>query len=155
MIAKHRGDKVSQASNPWEPSMSFSEQLRYLRSPSTLRAAGRRTQYARYRQIDAKHVVPLRSLQQDPSQQSRPTRLSRSAGQAFVRFASKVLMLVSDILFALLCWITAQFLAGCADYAMSFGPVSADTPADVARPDEPAFALMTDVKASECPEAKI
>jgi hypothetical protein len=157
MIAKHRGDKVSQASNPWEPLMSFSEQSRYLRSPSALRVAGRRTQYARYRRIDAEHVVLLRTPQQDASQRSSPTTLSRSAWRAFVRFASKAFMAASDILFALLCWITAHFLAGCAEYAqaMYFVPEPVDGVADVAEPGERAFALTADVKAPGCPETKI
>jgi hypothetical protein len=66
-------------------------------------------------------------------------------------------MSVSDILFALLCWITAHFLAGCAEYAqaMYFVPETVDRAADVAEPNEGAFALTSDVKAPERPETKI
>jgi len=137
--------------------MSFSEQSRYLRSPSALRVTGRRTQYARYRRIDSEHVVLLRTPQQDASQRSSPATLSRSAWRAFLRFASKALVSVSDILFALLCWITAHFLAGCAEYAraMSFVPETADNAADVSEPNEGAFALIADVKAPERAETKI
>lgn len=133
--------------------MSFSEQSRYLRSPSALRVAGRRTQYARYRRIDAEHVV-LRSPQQE---RSSPATLSRSAWRAFLRFASKAFMSASDILFALLCWVTAHFLAGCAEYAQAMWvvPETADNATDLAEPNEGAFALTADVKAPERPETKI
>lgn len=119
--------------------MSFSE-LRNLRSPSTLRAARRSRQHARSGQIDAERVVLLWSPRQDASRRSLPAALPRSAWQASVRSASTALLLFLDILSALLCWITAQFLAGCADYAqaMSFVPVTVDKAADAAEPSKPA-----------------
>lgn len=119
--------------------MSFSE-LRYLRSPSTLRAARRKRQHARSGRIDAERVVRLRSPGQDPSRQNLPATLPQSAWQAFVRSASTTWLSFSDILSALLCWGAVQVLAGCADYAqaMSFVPVIVDEAADVAEPSKPA-----------------
>lgn len=118
--------------------MSFSE-LPYLRSPSTLRTA-RRRQHARPARIDAERVVLLWSPPQDASRQNLPAALRQSAWRAFISFASAAFLSFSDILFAVLCWITAHFLAGCANYAqaMSFVPVTVDEAADVAEPGKPA-----------------
>jgi len=135
MNSKHRGDKVSRTSSPWEPSMSFSEPLRYLRSRSTVRAARHAASYARYGRIDAERLL-LRAPRQDPSRRSLPATLARSAWRASVRIASTALMSCSDILFALLCWITAHFLAGCANYAQAMYLVPL-TPDDAAGPNEP------------------
>lgn len=119
--------------------MSISEPLRYLRSRPAIRAARHTTSYARYGRIDAERVL-LWAPRQDPSQQSLPATLPRSAWQTSVRSASTTLMACSDILFALLCWITAHFLAGCANYAqaMSLVPLTLDDADDVAEPSKPA-----------------
>jgi hypothetical protein len=119
--------------------MSFSE-LRHLRLPSTNRGARRGGPHCCSERVDTDRVVLLWSPRQDPSQQSPPTAPPRSAWRAFVRSVSTALLSFSDILSALLCWITAQFLAGCADYAqaMSLVPVTPDEAAEIAEPGKPA-----------------
>ncbi len=72
--------------------MSFFKQLHYARSP-------------------------LRSPQQDPARQIVPAALFRATWQGSVRFISTAGKSFSDVLFVVLCWITAEFLAGCAHYA--------------------------------------
>jgi hypothetical protein len=139
MNSKHRDDKVFRTSSPLEPSMSFSE-LRHLRLPSTNRGARRGAPHCRSERIDTDDVVLLWPPRQDPSQQNLPAAPPRSAWRAFVRSVSTALLSFSDILSALLCWITAQFLAGCADYAqaMSLVPVTVEEAVEIAEPSKPA-----------------
>lgn len=139
MNPKHRSDRLSGTSSPLESSMSFSE-LRGPRSPSTLRRARRSRQYARSGAIDAERVALLRPPRHDLSRQNLRVSPRRPAWRGFVRSASTAVSSFPDILFAFLCWTTAQFMAGCAEYAqaMSLVPVIVDEAADGAEPSKPA-----------------
>src|SRR5262249_31653581 len=95
--------------------MSPSEPPRHARSPSGLHIE-RRTQSAGREPVNVEGVL-LRLPQRNPSQRVRPIGPVRSRWLMLVRLASTVEMLFSDMLFAFLCWISAEFLAGCALYA--------------------------------------
>jgi hypothetical protein len=118
--------------------MSPSEQPRRVRSLSVLHAE-RRTQYAGDRRVGAEGVV-LRLPQRNLSQRTVPATPIRSRWLMLVGFVSKAEMLFSDMLFAFVCWISAEFLAGCAHYAqgMLFIPEglhdAADDPVEPRRP---------------------
>lgn len=112
--------------------MSFSE-LRNPRSPSTSRADHRSRQQARSERIDAERVMLFWSPPRDASQQGLPAGRPPSAWQIFTRSAATALLSLSDIL----CWITVQYLAGCAAYAQatSLVPLTIDE-ADVTEPSK-------------------
>jgi hypothetical protein len=118
--------------------MSPSEQPRRVRSLSVLHAE-RRAQRAGHQQVSAEGVL-LRLPQRNFSQRIVPATPIRLRWLMLVRFVSKAEMLFSDMLFAFVCWISAEFLAGCAHYAqgMLFIPEglhdAADDPAEPGRP---------------------
>jgi hypothetical protein len=98
--------------------MSISRQRHHTRSRPILRVVGG-TQYAGCERINAERALSY-SPQQDPSSETEA---------AF-----------SETLFAVMGWITAEFLAGCAQYAQGMFLVSAaiHNAIDIAEPAEPA-----------------
>ena len=119
--------------------MSPSEQPRPVRSLSVLHAE-RRTQRAGHERVSVEGVL-LRLPQRNLSQRTVPATPIRSRWLMLVRSVSKVEMLFSNMLFAFVCWISAEFLAGCAHYAqgMLFIPENmhdaADDPTEPGRSD--------------------
>jgi hypothetical protein len=138
MISKCVQGEISHLNSPWELSMSPSEPPRRVRSLSFLRSE-RRTQCVDHERVSLEGVL-LRLPQRSPSQQISPVTPIRSRWLMLVGFVSKVEMLFSDMLFAALCWISAEFVAGCALYArgMLFIPESMVDAADAVEPTEPA-----------------
>jgi hypothetical protein len=116
--------------------MSPSEQPRRPRSLSVLHTE-RRTQRAGHERVSVEGVL-LRLPQRNPSQQILPATPIRSRWLMLVGFVLKVEMLFSDMLFAAVCWISAEFLAGCAHYAqgMLFIPDSMFDARNVLEPTE-------------------
>ena len=116
----------------------MSKQLPYPRSPSTLHAARRTTQYPRCGRIYAERALST-SPQQRPFQWIWAAALYRLTLQIFARFAANAGTSFSGIMFALASWITAEFLAGCAAYAqgMSFIPATVHNSVDTVEPTAP------------------
>jgi hypothetical protein len=117
--------------------MSPSEQPRHARSVSVLYTE-RRTQCTGPEWVGLEGVL-LRLPQRNSSQRFLPATPIRSRWRMLVRFVSKVETLFSNMLFAVVCWISAEFLAGCAQYAqgMLFIPDSMFDARDVVEPTEP------------------
>jgi hypothetical protein len=83
--------------------MSISRQPHHTQSRSTLHVVGG-TQYAGCERINVERALS-RSPQQDPSSKSEAS--------------------FSEVVFAVMGWITAEFLAGCAHYAQGMFLISA------------------------------
>lgn len=98
--------------------MPISRQKHHTRSRSILRVVAG-TQYAGGERISAEHALP-RSPKQDPSSETEA--------------------LFSEALFAVMGWITAEFLTGCAQYAQGMFLMSSviHNAVDIVEPAEPA-----------------
>jgi hypothetical protein len=98
--------------------MSISRQRHHTRSRSILRVVGG-TQYAGGERINAERALSC-------SPQQRPPSTTEAA--------------FSETLFAVMGWITAEFLAGCAQYAQGMFLISSaiHNAVDIVEPAEPA-----------------
>jgi uncharacterized protein YjiS (DUF1127 family) len=118
MLRKHGHEKISRIDKTREISMPTAKQLRHLRSQPLSAPPSTTRHLALAQSPNREHALGSLS-QQKASWRAVPAAFFRIAAEIVSRLAIGGGATFSNCLFAILSWVAAEFIAGCAAYAQA------------------------------------